>query len=106
MGLQKLNAGNLLSDLFEHIRLLIDKARINVSITVNTELVMLYWNIGHSINENVLQNKRAGYGEEIMTSLSQQLLQKYGRGWSKQQLLHCLRSAGDFYGRADYLRSA
>lgn len=37
MGLQKLNtANNPSADLFEHIRLLIDKARTRVFVTVNT----------------------------------------------------------------------
>ncbi len=97
MGSKKLNIGNNLpKGLLEHIRLLIDKARKNVFVTVNTELVMLYWNIGRSINENIFKNRRAGYGERIMTRLSQQLTERYGRGWSKQQLFNCLRSAETF----------
>ncbi len=65
MSLQTLSNNKPPHDLFEHIRLLIHKARISVSVTVNTELIMLYWKIGYTIKDNVLQNKRAGYGEEI-----------------------------------------
>ncbi len=51
---------------------------------------------GKSIKENILQNKRAGYGEEVMSTLSKRLTEKYGKGWSAQQLRHCLRSAETF----------
>ena len=83
-------------DLFGNISRLIDVSRKKVSITVNTELVLLYWRIGKSIRENILQNKRAGYGKEVMISLSKRLTKKYGKGWSEQQLRHCLRSAETF----------
>ena len=52
---------------------------------------------GKSIKENILQNKRAGYGEEVMSTLSKRLTEKYGKGWSAQQLRHCLRSAETFF---------
>jgi len=41
---------------------------------------------GKSIKENILQNKRAGYGEEVMSTLSKRLTEKYSKGWSAQQL--------------------
>lgn len=96
MAVKKINKDVSPVHLFEHVRVLIDKARTNVAVTVNTELIRLYWDIGRTINQNVLQNKRAQYGEEIITRLSQLLTEKYGKGWSKQQLLHCLRSAETF----------
>ncbi len=79
MSLQTLSNNKPPHDLFEHIRLLIDKARISVSVTVNTELIMLYWKIGYTIKDNVLQNKRAGYGEEIMTKLANKLAESMVR---------------------------
>ncbi len=43
-----------------------------------------------------MKNQRAEYGEKIIQSLSAQLTEEYGKGWSKRQLHHCLRFAEAF----------
>lgn len=52
---------------------LIEESRDNVARTVNAGLVWLYWNIGKRIQEDILQQSRAEYGEEIVQTLSAQL---------------------------------
>ena len=37
---------------------------------VNTHLTLFYWQIGRRIREDILQGKRAGYGKEILQTLS------------------------------------
>lgn len=69
---------------------LIDTSRQRVAITVNAEISALYWHIGQRIHQEVLQGKRAEYGKQIIASLSVQLTEEYGRGWSEKQLRHCL----------------
>lgn len=54
---------------------------------------VLYWNIGKRINYEILQNKRAEYGKEIVIALASQLTVEFGRGWSEKQLRNCLRVA-------------
>ena len=76
--------------LFFDISALINESKSFVAYTVNSTLTMLYWNIGSKIKEDILKNKRAEYGEEIISSLSKQLTNIYGKGWSKQQLWNCL----------------
>ena len=49
-----------------------------------------------SFNQEVLQEKRAEYGKQIIASLSQQLSNEYGKGWSEKQLRHCIRFAEVF----------
>lgn len=72
--------------LYKSIISLIDNARKRVAATVNSELTLLYWNIGKQINEKILQNKRADYGKQLIAGLSQKLTQQYGRGFSKRNL--------------------
>ena len=48
---------------------------------------MLYRNIGSRINIEILNEKRAEYGKQIVASLSQELTQKYGSGCGVKQLL-------------------
>ena len=82
--------------LFSEIKHLIDEARQNVASTVNATTTILYWNVGATINSVILDKKRAEYGKEVVKSLSRQLTLEYGRGWSEQQIRHCLRIAETF----------
>ncbi len=82
--------------LFESICQLIQASRESVVRVVNRELTMLYWNIGKHIKTEILQNKRAGYGDQVIEKLSIQLTQEFGRGWSKQQLWNCLYTVESF----------
>lgn len=59
--------------LFEQIKNLIEQTKNNVAVAVNSSLTMMYWNIGKLINDEILQNKRAEYGKEIVATVSQQL---------------------------------
>jgi hypothetical protein len=62
--------------LLKDLRDLIVEARQDVARQVNSALVLLYWHIGERIQRDILKEKRAGYGEKIVATLSQQL------GWS------------------------
>ena len=81
------------SDLYGEIRSLIDAARNRVAVSVNAELTMLYWNVGHRINEEVLGNKRAAYGKQVVEELSKRLVGDFGAGWSYRQLMFCTQFA-------------
>lgn len=72
--------------LFNSITELIDNARKRVSLTINSELTLLYWNIGKQINEDILKNKRADYGKQIILELSRDLTHRYGSGFSKRNI--------------------
>jgi predicted nuclease of restriction endonuclease-like (RecB) superfamily len=69
------------------IRNLIEAARSQVSATANLAMVNLYWNIGRVITQDVQENeRRAGYGTDLLTRLASILTQEYGRGSSKINL--------------------
>ncbi len=85
-----------INSLFSEIKHLIEEAKQNVAIVVNAATTVLYWNIGERINTEILDNKRAEYGKEVVKSLSQNLTEEYGKGWSEKQLRHCLRIAETF----------
>lgn len=65
---------------------LIDNARSKIALTVNSELTLLYWNIGKQINEDILKNNRADYGKSIISELSEKLTLTYGVGFNKRNL--------------------
>jgi len=84
------------NDLIEEIKGFINEAKETVAVTANSALTILYWNIGHRINNEILQNKRADYGQQIIRALSKKLTEEFGKGWSEKQLRHCLRFAETF----------
>jgi len=82
--------------LFEQISLLIVDSKQRVSTTVNQELTLLYWSIGKKIQEDILQNNRADYGQKVVITLSKKLTKQFGTGWSRQQLWNCLYAVETF----------
>jgi predicted nuclease of restriction endonuclease-like (RecB) superfamily len=79
------------SPLFEAIQQIVEQGKQQVAQAVNAGLTATYWNIGKQINEDILKHKRAEYGKQVLQSLSAQLTNEYGKGWSVKQLQHCLR---------------
>ena len=83
-------------DLTNDIRRLIETARHNVAVTVNAGLTLLYWQIGNRIRQDILEEKRAEYGKEILATLSQELTKEYGNGFSYSALTRMVRFAEVF----------
>jgi predicted nuclease of restriction endonuclease-like (RecB) superfamily len=66
---------------------LLERARRTAARSVNNILTVTYWEIGRRIVEHEQGGQpRAGYGEELLVRLSQDLSAKYGRGFSRQGL--------------------
>ena len=84
------------NSLFSEIKLLIEEARQTVAVAVNAATTILYWNIGKRVNNEILRNRRAEYGKEVVKTLSNELTQEFGKGWSEKHLRHCLRFAETF----------
>lgn len=82
--------------LTDEIKQLIEQSRQHVAIAVNSAISMLYWHIGKRINVEVLQNQRAEYGKEIVSTLSRNLSEEYGNGWGEKQLWQCMKFAETF----------
>lgn len=78
------------------LRGLIDSARQHVAQTVNATLTMLYWHVGQRIRSEVLQDQRAEYGEQILSTLSTQLAAEYGKGFAEKSLRRMIQFAEVF----------
>ncbi|NJM45065.1 MAG: DUF1016 domain-containing protein [Alkalinema sp. RU_4_3] len=81
------------------LRELIDTARSRVAQTVNAELVMLHWHIGDRIRRDILQEERAGYGEQVVEAVSRILSRDYGRGFGRRNIFNMMRFAEVFPDR-------
>lgn len=89
---QQASDGKLLDD----IRRMIEETRSAVAVTVNVGLTVLYWSIGKRVGQEILQGERAEYGETIVSTLSRQLAQDYGSGFSAKNLRHMIKFAEAF----------
>ncbi len=90
--------------LLTEVRGLILAAREGAARTLNAGLTLLYWEIGTRIRKDVLKEKRADYGKEILQSLSAKLTTEFGRGFSQRNLANMIRFAEVFPNR-DILQS-
>lgn len=79
----------LLSD----VRTLIEQARGQVAQAIDSGMVTLYWRIGDRVQREILGQRRAAYGAQIVASLSRQLEQEYGRGFAEKNLRRMLQFA-------------
>jgi predicted nuclease of restriction endonuclease-like (RecB) superfamily len=87
-----LREGNLLADLREMIL----GARVQVARAVDAGLVTLYWNVGRRIRQDILKEKRADYGERIVSAVGRELGMEFGRGFSEKSIRHMIRFAEAF----------
>jgi predicted nuclease of restriction endonuclease-like (RecB) superfamily len=83
-------------ELLIEIRALIEEARRQTAVAVNMALTLLYWRIGRRIHLEVLGSERAAYGEQIVATLSRQLVADYGRGYTEKNLRRMIQFAEAF----------
>ncbi|MBK7105719.1 MAG: DUF1016 family protein [Ignavibacteriae bacterium] len=100
MAISKKQNITLLSSIVE----LIENSRKQAAININSELTILYWNIGKKINEDILLSKRADYGKNIVLDLSEKLTNYYGKGFSKQNL-HNFIKFSELYNSLEFVYS-
>jgi predicted nuclease of restriction endonuclease-like (RecB) superfamily len=87
-----LREGTLLTDLREMIL----GARVQVARAVDAGLVTLYWSVGRRIRRDILKEKRAEYGERIVSAVGRQLGMEFGRGFSEKNLRRMVQFATVF----------
>ena len=77
----------LSKSIIKQIRSIITNAQAKAIRSVDTERVLMYWQIGKVILEEEQEGKeRAGYGEFLIKSLSEYLQPQFGSGFSYRQL--------------------
>ena len=83
---------NKYSELLDSIGFTIEQARQHAIKVVNTELVKANWEIGrHIVEFEQHGQERAEYGSELLTKLSKDLRQRYGKGFGRRNILDMRR---------------
>ena len=82
--------------LFFEIKNLIETSKNNVAVTVNSEMTMLYWNIGKRVNDETEKYSEEMYGKKIVATLWRQLSNEYGSSFSEKNLRRMMQFAKVF----------
>jgi len=73
------------------VRQLILEARQQVARAVDSGLVLLYWSIGNRIRKDILKEKRAEYGQQIVAAVARQLVAEFGNGFGSRNLFYMVQ---------------
>ncbi|MCL2295858.1 MAG: PDDEXK nuclease domain-containing protein [Methanomassiliicoccaceae archaeon] len=79
--------------LFEHVAKIIEVRKQRAGSFANSEVTMMYWEIGRCLGSVLLGNGRAKYGEKIVATLSQQLVEKYGNSFERTKMAKMIKFA-------------
>ena len=85
--------------LFQDACQIIEQAQAAAYRAVDVTLIKRNWLLGLRIQHEVLKDKRAEYGEQVVKNLSKSLTEKYGKGFTWRNLYNFI----DFYAKYDDL---
>jgi len=87
---------NIEKILFTDLAQIIEQGKTQLTKQVNSLLTLTYWHIGKKINDHILENKRAEYGEKVVATVSNQLAEKYGNQFAEKNVRRMMRFAEVF----------
>ncbi len=82
--------------LFNELSQLIEQSKQQVAVQANSAVTILFWQVGNRINQDILQNKRAEYAKQIVSTLSTQLKERYGNNFELRNLRRMMQFAEQF----------
>lgn len=81
------------NQLFIGIERLIEQTSRNIAIYLNTQVSRLYWSIGNYIVTEMQYEAYSQHGQQILATLSQQLTEKFGKGYTYSALTRMIKVA-------------
>ena len=79
--------------LFDRVSAIIENRKYRAAAYANQEITMMFWEVGHDIRSTVLEGERAKYGKQIVVTLSQQLVERYGNNFEYTKLTRMIKFA-------------
>ena len=79
--------------LYRGVSEIIDDAQQVVVVYVNKHANLMFWHIGHFINEDMGYRKYSAYGDKIVATLSQRLTNHYGKGYTYSAVTRMMKVA-------------
>lgn len=94
--MQSIENSNIDLALFNELTSIIKQGKQQVTAQVNSTITITYWHIGRTINEHLLNNKRAEYGKLIISNVSNKLVSNFGRSFTERNLRRMMQFADEF----------
>ena len=91
--------GTVSDHLYDGVATIIDNARMQVAIYVNTQTCMTFWNVGKYIIDDMDYQTYSAYGKKILATLSQRLTARYGKGFTYSALTRMMKVAHIYNNR-------
>ena len=82
--------------LLNDLSFIIQKGKQYASAQVNSALVLVYWQVGRRMNEDVLQHERAAYGKEVVKNVAIRLVEQFGKSFEAKNLRRMMQFAEVF----------
>ena len=82
--------------LFIDLSTIIENRKSKIIQQANSGVVLMYWEVGKRINEEILKNERAEYGKQIVNAVSSHLQAKYGTVFATRNLRYMMQFATQF----------
>ncbi|WP_026777882.1 YhcG family protein [Polaribacter sp. Hel_I_88] len=84
------------SALFSEFSQIIEKGKLQLFASVNSILTITYWQIGKKINDHILKNERAEYGEKVVKNVAKDLENQFGRSYTLRNVRRMMQFAEQF----------
>ena len=82
--------------LLQDLTQIIEQGKQQAVAHVNSVLTVTYWHIGKRINEHILGNERAEYGEKVIVNVTRQLKKQFGRSYTLRNVRRMIQFAQEF----------
>ena len=82
--------------IFSNVAQIIESRKFNAVSVANSQVILMYWEIGTYINSAILGMERAEYGKKILSTVSTKLTENYGNPFVEANLYRMKRFATVF----------
>jgi predicted nuclease of restriction endonuclease-like (RecB) superfamily len=90
------NIATIEDNLINELAQIIEQSQKQIAVQANSALTILFWHIGNHIIQNVLHHKRADYSKQIVSTVSAQLENRFGRNFEVKNLRRMIQFAEQF----------
>jgi len=70
------------SSVIDEIKTLITTSKYSIAEEINSSMIVLYWNIGKHINEEITKNDESQHRDQLIKSLAKILINEHGKDFS------------------------
>ena len=72
---------------FSNVSQITEKRKFNAVSAANSQIILMFWEIGKYINSAILGMERAEYGKKILSTVSTKLVENYGNPFAEANLI-------------------